>query len=192
MRWILGLTFVISVGTVVIGQTRNVAVQSLDSVTDAEALRVYAFVVPALWATRSKEPIVLRRETENVEAMKQCRASAPSPDPDWIAVQKSFVQENARRKVLPQALPFNEPYRLIGLAEIEDLDVRLALKYPGVYNERPDSPPYVAVSAVGFNSDKTKAMVYVRLRDRGMLQGLELRDGQWMTAPKSSGCMWIA
>jgi hypothetical protein len=124
--------------------------------------------------------------------MTQCSASTLSPDPNWIAVQKNFLQENARRKLLPQALPFNEPYRLIALSEIEETDARLALKYPGVYNERPESPPYAAVSAVGFNSDKTKAMVYVRLRDRGMLQGLELRDGQWMTAPKSSGCVWIA
>jgi len=62
----------------------------------------------------------------------------------------------------------------------------------GIYNERPESPPYAAVSAVGFSADKTKAMVYVRLRGRGEVRGLELRDGQWLTADKSSGCVWIA
>ena len=192
MRLILALTLVIAVGTVVIGQTRNVPVQNLEYVIDLDAHLIYAAVVPALWATRSKDPIVLQRETEDAQAMTQCRSFTPSPDPDWIAVQKDFWQENARRKVLPVALPFNEPYRLITLAEIEEIDARLSLKYPGVYNERPDSPPYAAVSAVGFNPEKTKAMVYVRLRDRGEVKALELRDGQWVTAPKSSGCVWIA
>jgi hypothetical protein len=190
MRVRLSFIFVIAVATIATGQPRN-AVQNLDYVTDPEAHRIYAAVVPPMWATRSKDPVVLRRETEDVQAMTHCRSFTPSPDPEWGSVEKNFWQENARRKVLPAALPFNEPYRLITLAEIEAIDAKLAIKYPGIYNERPESPPYAAVSAVGFSADKTKAMVYVRLRGRGEVRGLELRDGQWL-ADKSSGCVWIA
>ena len=183
--------FVIAAATVATAQPQRDAILNLDSGTDTEAHRIYALVVPALWATRSKDPIVLQRETVGVEAFTRCRDTS-SPDSDWVAVQKNFSQENARRLVLPTALPFDEPYRLIALAEIEAIDAKLAIQYPGVYNERPESPPYVAVSAVGFNAEKTKAMVYVRLRDRGEVKGLELRDGQWVAAPKSNGCIWIA
>ena len=192
MRLRLAFSFVIAVATIATAQPQRGAAQNLDSLTDTEAHRIYATVVPALWASRSEDPIVLQRETEDVEAMTQCRSFTPGPDPDWRAVQTNFWQENARRKVLPQALPINGPYRLIALAEIQAIDAKLAIKYPGVYNERPESPPYAAVSAVGFNANKTKAMVYVRLRDRGEVKGLELRDGHWVTAPQSSGCVWIA
>ena len=188
----LAFILVIASVTIATGQPRRVAAENLAYVTDPEALRIYAAVVPAFWATRSKDPIVLRRETEDVEAMTQCRSFTPSADPDWIAVQKKFWEENARRRLLPQALPFTEPYRLIALSEIEKIDAALALKYPGIYNQRPDSPPYVAVSAVGFNADKTKAMVYIRLRDRGEIRGLQRRDGRWATAPDANGCVWIA
>ena len=62
--------------------------------------------------------------------MTHCRSFTPSPDPEWGSVEKNFWQENACRKVLPAALPFNEPYRLITLAEIEAIDAKLAIKYP--------------------------------------------------------------
>src|SRR5687768_221352 len=157
MRVRLAFIFVIAAATIATGQPRNAAVQNLDYVTEPEAHRIYAAVLPAFWASRSKDPIVLQRETEDVQAMTQCRSFTPSSDPDWVAVQQNFLQENARRKVLPLALPMDAPYRLISLAEIQEIDARLALKYPGIYNERPESPPYAAVSAVGFNADKTKA-----------------------------------
>ena len=50
---------------------------------------------------------------------------------------------------------------------------------------------YAAVSAVGFNETKTKAMVYVRFRDQGGIELMELRDGKWISA-RLGGCAWIA
>jgi len=110
-------------------------------------------------------------------------------DPAWVESWKNFLQENARRKLLPLALPISQPYRLITLAEIEQINARLGLKVPG---DQPDVPPYVAVSAIGFNADKTKAIVYVRVRNRGRWSGMERRDGKWITAPDSEICSWIA
>jgi hypothetical protein len=49
---------------------------------------------------------------------------------------------------------------------------------------------YAAVSAVGFNPAKTKAMVYLRLRMSGGMRFLELRNGNWVNA--LGGCGWIA
>jgi hypothetical protein len=66
---------------------------------------------------------------------------------------------------------------------------RLAVKYPRVWMHRPESIEYAAVSAVGFNADKTKAVVYVRFRRQGLLYILQKRDGTWISA--FSGCGWI-
>lgn len=88
-------------------------------------------------------------------------------------------------------LPVDIPYRLIPRAEIVADDARLALKYPGQWQRRPESIEYAAVSAVGFNATKTKAIVYVRLRSNGGLYWIEKRRGKWDSTPRG-GCTWIA
>ncbi len=50
---------------------------------------------------------------------------------------------------------------------------------------------YATVSAVGFNPAKTKAMVYVRLRNEGWVTTMEVREGKWVGALRG-GCAWIA
>ena len=77
-------------------------------------------------------------------------------------------------------------------AEIEADDARLVLKYPGMWQRRPESMEYVAVSVVGFNPVKTKAMVYVRLRSRGRVHLMERRDGRWVDDARRRSCSWIA
>jgi hypothetical protein len=190
----LALTFVIALTTAALGQSEKAAVQNLDYVTDSEAHLIYATVVPEMWASTSspQDPIVLQQETTDVSVMgvSACGSWLPRrKDPEWVEIWKNFLQENARRKVLPLALPISQPYRLITLAEIAQINARLGLQVPG---DQPDDPPYVAVSAIGFNSDKTKAIVYVRVRNRGHWSGMERRDGKWITAPDSEICTWIA
>jgi hypothetical protein len=51
---------------------------------------------------------------------------------------------------------------------------------------------YAAVSAIGFNPERTKAVVYTRLRMSGSLHMLERRerDGTWVPSA-FGGCGWI-
>jgi hypothetical protein len=134
--------------------------------------------------------VLLQRETETVV---RCRNSGQISDPEWLVVENNFRQENSRPKLLQPILQFPGSYRLIPKAEIEADDARLALKYPGRYQRRPESMEYAAVSAVGFNADKTKAMVSVRLRGRGDLRALERRENGWVSAYVTGvGCNWIA
>ena len=189
MRVSLAFTFVIAAATVGIRQSPALA-QNLESVTDPDAYAIYAMLVPQLWATRSKDPVLLQRETETAVP---CGLSGPSSDPDWAAVEKSFGQENSRPKLLQPILKIPGSYRLIPKSEIEADDARLALKYPGLYNRRPESREYAAVSAVGFNPDKTKAMVLVQVRGKGAVRTLERRKNGWVQAfGTGRGCEWIA
>jgi hypothetical protein len=190
MRLSLAFSFVIAVTTIALGQSPAVA-QNLESVTDADAYAIYAMLVPELWATRSKDPVLLQRETESVAPCSSW--SGQSSDSEWLAVAKSFKQENSRPKLLQPVLQIPGPYRLIPKSEIEADDARLALKYPGLYNRRPGSMEYAAVSAVGFNADKTKAMVVVQVRGQGAVRILERRENGWVPAYGVSGvgCIWI-
>ena len=58
---------------------------------------------------------------------------------------------------------------------------RLALEYPDASQRQ-----YAAVSAVGFNAAKTKALVYLRLRSSGDLYASEPRGGD-VTMPGVAG-----
>ena len=88
-------------------------------------------------------------------------------------------------------LPVGIPYRLISQAEIKADDARLERKYPGIWQRRPESIEYAAVSMVGFDSTKTKAVVYVRFRSSGNVYWMQKREGKWVHAPHG-GCGWIA
>jgi hypothetical protein len=162
--------------------------QRQDVITDMDAYRIYAVLVPQAWARYSTGTLLLQRETE-VET--RCRVSRTPEDADWLAAEESFRQENARVRLLEPKLPLELPYRLIDRAEIEADDARLAKQYPGIWQRRPGSLEYVAVSAVGFNPARTKAIVYVRVRSSGTVRSMERRGGAWVESERG-GCGWIA
>jgi hypothetical protein len=97
--------------------------------------------------------------------------------------------DGLRLRILQPVLPIDIPYRLIPQAEIDAEGARLAAKYPGIWNRRPEQTDYASVSAVGFNPTKTKAVVHVSVDMSGEYLGMELRDGTWVEARR--GCGWI-
>ena len=127
-----------------------------------------------------------RRETER--SPQHCQSKAANRA--WQAVD-SFHRQNKRVQLLQPLLPRDVRYRLIPRGEIEADDARLAIKYPGGWQRRPESLDYAAVSAVGFNGDKSKAILYVRLRDQGEIYFMEKRDGKWVRV-SFPVCMWAA
>lgn len=165
------------------------AAQAPEMVTDPDAYALYSLVVPSYWNARMEgRPILLQRETE--AASHGC-GNPKAPNEEWQSVVADFHQQNAHVKLLEARLTTEASYRLIPRAEIEADDARLAVKYPGMWMRRPESMDYVAVSAVGFSRDKSKAILYVRLRDQGGIHFMEKREGKWIRASVPS-CGWIA
>ena len=165
--------------------------QQREIVTDPDAYALYSLLVPPYWNRRmeGRGPIVLQRETER-PARWAC-GDLKAPNEEWQSAVTHFNQQNAYVQVLQQHLTTEAPYRLMPRAEIEADDARLAVKYPGGYQRRPESMDYAAVSAVGFDAEKSKAILYVRLRDQGDIYFMEKRDGKWVRASVPS-CGWIA
>jgi hypothetical protein len=174
------------------GQLPSSAFQSPDYVTELDAYAVYAAILPSVW--RGTDGLqLLQAETESIDRVVQCLDYVIPFEPEWEAVALAFKRENEHVRVLRTLLPLSVPYRLIARAEIRADDARLALKYPGTWQRRPESLDYAAVSSVGFNQDKSKAVVYVRERSGGNVYFMQFVGGEWVYPHLKRGCGgWVA
>ena len=127
--------------------------------------------------------LLLQQETEGIKDTSACFSSMTAAGAEWGAIAIVYQQENARVRALEWLLPIDIPYRLVPRAEILADDARRALMYPGTTQRRPAPMEYAAVSAVGFNAAKTKAIVSVSFRDRGFIQFMEIRKANGSVGP---------
>jgi hypothetical protein len=163
---------------------------ALEPVTDPDAYAVYAAALSWAWAQQS-EPLLIQQETEAADVREPSCLTKVREQPGWPEVVSAFIDANARpAKRLEPMLPLDRIYFFISHAELRADDERLALKYPGLWQSRPESIEYVAVSRVGFNAAKTHAIVYTRARSRrDDSHFFVLRDGQWLTPSFPFGCV---
>jgi hypothetical protein len=167
---------------------RPAAPPVLDARTEPAAYAIYSAVLQEAWKDQ-RVPILLQQETETV--VMGCDGFLPRLTGEWVDVATDFQRQNARARMLQPALSVTVPYHLIPGAEIEADDARLAKAYPGGWQRRPGSMEYWAVSAIGFNRERTKAVLYVRSRMAGGIHRWELKAGKW-TEARLEACGWIA
>lgn len=168
--------------------------QTFDAATTRDAAAVYSTVLQPLLEPDQRrhegltEPLVLQAETE---APTSCAAFLDGMSGEWAEVANNFRRENSRARPLRTGLPVGVTYRLVSRTEILADDARLAAQDPAMRNApRPGSIRYIALSAVGFNAARTKALVYVRFRTLHFSDAVlmkELKDGKWVTGPRSCG-----
>ena len=164
--------------------------QILDSKTERDA---YAIYVTLLQPQPDKDgdmkgPVLLQAETDGPT---RCSEFLAGMSGEWAEVANNFRRENSRVRLLQAGFPMGIEYRLVPRAEILADDARLAAKDPRHSNApRPGSIKYIAVSAVGFNAARTKALVYVRFRTSHFSDAVvmkELKEGKWVSGPRSCG-----
>jgi hypothetical protein len=161
----------------------------MDLRAESATYAVYAAVLRS-----AKPPVILMRETE--WTANSCSALLSELSGEWREVAQDFRDRNARTWLLQPGASLGFDYRLISRAEIEVDDARLAKEYPFRSNApRPGSIKYIAVSAVGFNAARTKALVYVRNRTTSFSDGLMpliLSGGSWVRDPNGRSCAGVA
>jgi hypothetical protein len=166
------------------------APQPFDLQADRAAFEVYASVLRDK-EPDATEPLLLQAETE---APRTCTDLLARMTGEWSEVADNFRRENARVRVLRAGLPLGVEYRVIPRADILADDARIAAKDPRRTNApRPRSIEYIALSAVGFNAARTKALVYARYRTKHFSDALlmrELKEGKWVAGPM--GCSGVA
>jgi len=132
------------------------------------------------------------RETEG-PAHHDCSVFISGLSGEWQEVAQDFRNKNALAWLLQPAKSLGAEYRLISKAEIMADDARIAKQYPGHSNAAPPgSIDYIALSAIGFNAARTKALAYVRTRTGTGVTLLIRSNSSWVRGSKAPTCGGVA
>jgi hypothetical protein len=192
----------------------RVVAQPGEVIADAEAYAVYAAALqnPLHVERNTVERIALLDETRagNLE----CAASV-EPLAEWRPVVKSYRTENAHSRIIAPGPDFAVPYAIVtyddlaGMMrqagyDLSDLSQRRSNGI-GVFQRLPGGR-LIALSAVGFDRTKTRAMLALQdncfpsqeprvVRNRELCQRgghvyFEKRGGRWLRTNVPSVCQW--
>jgi hypothetical protein len=181
-----------------------------DVIDDSEAYAVYSMALPIPFSSPEKaiDHFAILQETRSVTA---CPSAERLPQ-EWRPVLDSYTKENARVRTVLPGFNLGLPYFLVSLAETKRLLVQagndgktLRGGWSEAYAQFPNGR-LLAVSAVGFDESRSRAMVVVQY-NCGLSQAyqpfgndchgghtllLEKKEGRWALAKGLDSCLWIA
>jgi hypothetical protein len=159
-----------------------------------EAYEVYSAILPSEWPLRVAHAKRLIIQTET-KAFEMCLR----PETDWQEkvgpAISDYVRANAKPSLLQPRITVDIPYRLIAADELKFVQTA---DWDRFFQRYPDSGGWMELSAVGFNANKTVAVVYMGhhcgpLCGGGGFHVLEKKDGKWVNLHwNGSGCAWAA
>ena len=126
--------------------------------SDHDAYQIYDLLLPQEEVySFGKGTIVIREETEANQAVPEgCLF------PDAVAQFKDAIADynrlNHKRWLLQRSFEIERPYELVNSDTINSLLSGTA--WEGFYQRYPDSGGFIVFSAVGFNQERTRALVY--------------------------------
>lgn len=170
---------------------------------DPDAYRVYAALLPNEWTVRAAHAKTLVFEEETSTPRMCAEPSGGMLETEWRDVLEDFRHQNASPKRLGPGMDLGIPYVVVPRADIRALFTPQKndpnLGWTGFYNAYPDSGGYLMVSAVGFNSQKTRAMVYMGHSCGGLCGGgtyyfLERSSDSWRQVRLTgvTSCAWAS
>lgn len=162
---------------------------------DADAYEIFSTILPTEWPLRvaHAKRLVIRSETK---AYEMCLR----PETEWEEkvgpAISDYLRLNKKPWLLQPRLSSEAPYEFMTADEFKTtLDHG---GWDGFYIQHPKSGGLIELSAVGFNHDKTVAVVYMG-HSCGMLCGggafhvLEKKDGKWTDMDwKGLRCSWVS
>jgi len=163
----------------------------------ADAYEVYAAILPSEWSWKDAKAkrLVIRASTINYNMCLQPDANSAKLIASAIM---DYIQQNQHPWLLQQRLTIEKPYVLLSLDQIESIFRRSPGGWEAFTQMYPDSGGIIQFSAVGFNSDKTIAVVYSghscgSLCGGGEFSVLQKKGGKWQPlAWQGSQCMWVS
>ncbi len=163
----------------------------------ADAYEVYAAILPSEWSWKDAKAkrLVIRANTINYNMCLQPDANSAKLIGSAIM---DYIQQNQHPWLLQQRLTIEKPYVLLSPDQIESIFRRSPGGWEAFTQMYPDSGGIIEFSAVGFNSDKTIAVVYSghscgSLCGGGEFSVLQKKGGKWQPlAWQGSQCMWVS
>lgn len=177
--------------------------QNLQAYSDPDAYEVYAALLPSnsTWGNLKTKSLVIVQETASPDR-QGCLPRGKEDREIWASVLEDYKNQNQTPRLFSRSFSIDRPYELISRTELSDLFANTTKNlwegWKSFYSRYPDSDGFIELSAVGFNSDKTKAFVYIAhhcgsLCGAGGYTFLEKRDGKWVKASvNASYCGWIS
>ena len=155
---------------------------------DADAYEVYSAILPL---DAKGKTLVIRMQTNGYEMCVSLSAESKEALREAIS---EYVKLNEKPWLLKRRFSIEKPYDLISYNELKS-----SVKQGGwenFYKQHPHSGGWIELSAVGFNTDKTVAVVYMGhhcggLCGSGSFQVLQKRDGKWRPLEENGiRCIW--
>lgn len=169
----------------------------VDAYIDAEAYAVYTSILPTLRPPKDAKAdhLVIRRETRAYQTCLQ-------PEKEWEPLLKPAIDDYLRLNnnawSLQPLFRLDIPIELLPQEQIERI-MRIGVHcWEEFYRRYPRSGGWIELSAVGFNADKTVAIVYAgwhchNLCGGGKFHVLQKVDGKWCPLEwKGTWCSWMS
>ena len=162
---------------------------------EVEAYEVYSAIIPSEWPWRvaNAKQLVIQAATRDYDMC--LRPEKEYEDLVGPAISE-YVRLNEKPWLLERNFRIEKPYVLITSDELTTTFDQGIEGWKKFYEQHPDSGGWIELSAVGFNSDKTIAVVYMGHSCGGLCGGgsfhvLQKKDGQWVPLDwKGTSCSW--
>jgi len=125
---------------------------------DPEAYQVYAAVLSLDQAARDSDILAIRREADS--SSNVCPEAENKLDVDIQQAISNYEQMNSKVWLLERMFPIEKPYELLASSEIVAAPSNGIEKWETAVQQYLDSAGWIGLSVVGFNSDKTAAVLY--------------------------------
>jgi len=170
-----------------------------ESYDEQEAYRVYEAVLPLDQLGREDKTLVIRAETEPY------KVSCLKPEKEWQELLEPAIADyqkvNSKSWLLQRHLEISKPYEIVSQDEI----TAILRESPGlgeewrIFDKRyRGSSGWIELSAVGFNADKSVALVYIshecgNLCAGGEFHVLQKQHDKWKPIKwVGQTCLWMS
>jgi len=160
----------------------------------AEAYRVYSVLLPGEESYGFATKTIVIREESVIEAKLDLNCISKDAAAKFKDAIDDYSVQSRDERFLQRSFESEKPYEIVNSATIQALMAEGGWK--GFYKRFPDSGGYHIFSAVGFNKDKTLAVVYSGSSCEGLcgrwsFHLLERVDRKWRTVPGVQ-CMMVS
>jgi hypothetical protein len=133
-------------------------------IDDPESYAVYSALLPDA-AMRGMRRSMIVIQAEAMTDSRPCWPSGPPIETEWKSTLESLRAENAHARTILPGFTLSVPYIVLPKADIMAFFTPLSTQrldgWKQFYARYPDSAGILRLSAVGFDTDRTKAIVYI-------------------------------